>query len=167
MGVRGKCISPRESRDNADGRVQETKTEQFCRQRPNKFIQQKELYHDRPNTETSHTRYYAELRLYCDIFTRSSIRVNVFFIQHLPYDKFCEFPVISAYAPVNNHNFPGSLFCAKQARLRPPSLRGNGIRSAGSRLICAGTTRSNCFRNHSRASRYFWNSLPSWSEKAM
>ncbi len=32
---------PRESRDNADERVQETQTEQFSRQRPNKFIQQK------------------------------------------------------------------------------------------------------------------------------
>ena len=65
----GEMYFPRESRDNADGRVQETKTEQFSRQRPNKFIQQKELYHDRPYTETSHTQYYATLSLPHKAFT--------------------------------------------------------------------------------------------------
>ena len=40
-GGAGEMYFPRESRDNADERVQETQTEQFSRQRPNKFIQQK------------------------------------------------------------------------------------------------------------------------------
>ena len=40
-GGAGEMYFPRESHDNEDGRDQEEQTEQFCRQRPNKFIQQK------------------------------------------------------------------------------------------------------------------------------
>ena len=70
--MRKKCIS----HGDADGRDQKTKTKQFCRYRPNKLINQKELQHDRPCPETSHTRYYAKLWLCCDIFSGSSTGVN-------------------------------------------------------------------------------------------
>ena len=76
MGVRGKCISPANPATmQTDESRKQKRNNSAARGRINSF-NKKELYHDRPYTETSHTRYYAQLQLYCDIFTKSSINVK-------------------------------------------------------------------------------------------